>query len=101
MTGLDEPYWFYLNMFLALFAAEALAQFVSHLVPHFIIGMALIAGVSGRYITLYCYKKKHIIITREKLISFATFIYFFIAVVWSLYAFAGLHGCPIRISWVA
>jgi hypothetical protein len=30
---------------LALNCAEALAQLISHIVPHFIIGMALVAGV--------------------------------------------------------
>jgi len=49
MTKLNEPYWYFLNMFLALSCAEALAQFVSHLVPHFIIGMAIVAGVSCKY----------------------------------------------------
>jgi len=34
-------------MFLALVVAEALALMVSHLVPHFIIGMALLAGMYG------------------------------------------------------
>ena len=34
-------------MFLALVVAEALALLVSHLVPHFIIGMALLAGMYG------------------------------------------------------
>lgn len=31
-------------MFLSLMVAEALAQLVSHVVPHFVIGMALVAG---------------------------------------------------------
>ena len=47
MTGLREGSWYFLNLFLALFCAEALAQLVSHVVPHFIIGMAMIAGVSA------------------------------------------------------
>jgi ABC-type multidrug transport system permease subunit len=34
-------------MFLSLLCAEALAQLVSHVVPHFVIGMALIAGAYG------------------------------------------------------
>lgn len=46
MTGLREGGWYFLNLFLALFCAEALAQLVSHIVPHFIIGMAMVAGVS-------------------------------------------------------
>eukprot|EP00565_Helicotheca_tamesis_P005736 CAMPEP_0185727946 /NCGR_PEP_ID=MMETSP1171-20130828/3465_1 /TAXON_ID=374046 /ORGANISM="Helicotheca tamensis, Strain CCMP826" /LENGTH=638 /DNA_ID=CAMNT_0028396591 /DNA_START=36 /DNA_END=1952 /DNA_ORIENTATION=+ len=52
MTGLQEPYWYYLNMFLALFCAEALAQLVSHMVPHFIVGMALVAGFYGLFMLL-------------------------------------------------
>lgn len=38
--------WYFLNMFLCLVCAEALAQLASHIVPHFVIGMALVAGVS-------------------------------------------------------
>jgi ABC-type multidrug transport system permease subunit len=47
MTKLNDPLWYFLNMFLALVVAEALAQLVSHVVPHFIIGMALLAGLYG------------------------------------------------------
>lgn len=52
MTGLREPLWYFLNMFLALNCAEALAQLMSHIVPHFIIGMALIAGFYGMFMLL-------------------------------------------------
>jgi hypothetical protein len=45
MTKLDEPLWYFLTMFLSLCCAEALAQMVSHVVPHFVIGMALLAGM--------------------------------------------------------
>jgi len=47
MTGLREPIWYFLNMFLALNCAESLAHLVSHIVPHFIIGIAVIAGLYG------------------------------------------------------
>ena len=47
MLKFKEPGWYFLNMFLALMTSEALAQLVSHTVPHFVIGMALIAGVYG------------------------------------------------------
>jgi len=47
MVGLSEPFWYFLNMFLALFVSEGLAQLVSHVVPHFVIGMALLAGLFG------------------------------------------------------
>jgi len=47
MTGLHGPLWYFLNMFLSLIVAEALAQMVSHVVPHFVIGMAVIAGLYG------------------------------------------------------
>lgn len=47
MTGLNDVYWYYLTMFLSLVVAEALAQLVSHVVPHFVIGMAVIAGLYG------------------------------------------------------
>jgi len=47
MTKLSEPLWYFLNMFLALMVAEALAQLISHVVPHFVIGMALVAGMYG------------------------------------------------------
>jgi len=52
MTEMNEGGWYFLNLSLALFCAEALAQFVSHLIPHFIIGMALIAGVSLIHVRL-------------------------------------------------
>lgn len=47
MTGLNAPLWYFLNMFLSLLVAEALAQLISHVVPHFVIGMAMIAGLYG------------------------------------------------------
>jgi hypothetical protein len=47
MTKVKAPYWYLLNMFLSLICAEALAQMVSHIVPHFVIGMALLAGLYG------------------------------------------------------
>ena len=46
MTGFQEPVLYFITMFFALLCAEALNQLVSYLVPHFIIGMALVAGVS-------------------------------------------------------
>lgn len=52
MTKLNNPYWYFLNMFLALNCADALAQLVSHIVPHFIIGMALVAGFYGMFMLL-------------------------------------------------
>jgi len=52
MTDLREGGWFFLNLTLALFCAEALAQLVSHIVPHFIIGIALIAGCYGMFMLL-------------------------------------------------
>ena len=47
LTGLQAPYWYFLTMFLSLVCAEALAQLVSHVVPHFVIGMAMVAGMYG------------------------------------------------------
>lgn len=47
LTGLNAGGWYFLNMFLSLVVAEALAQLVSHVVPHFVIGMAVIAGLYG------------------------------------------------------
>jgi len=52
LTGLNSPYWYFLNMFLALNCAEALAHLVSHVVPHFIIGIALVAGIYGMFMLL-------------------------------------------------
>jgi len=52
LTGLNAPYWYFLNMFLALNCAEALAHLVSHIVPHFIIGIALVAGIYGMFMLL-------------------------------------------------
>lgn len=47
MLDFNRPYWYFLNMFLSLLNAEALAMLVSHVVPHFVIGMALLAGLYG------------------------------------------------------
>jgi ABC-type multidrug transport system ATPase subunit len=47
MLEFQDPEWYFLNMFLALSCSEALAQLVSHVVPHFVIGMALVAGLFG------------------------------------------------------
>jgi len=47
MLKFKDPAWYFLNMFLSLMTAEALAQLVSHAVPHFVIGMAIIAGLFG------------------------------------------------------
>ena len=52
MTKLNEPYWYFLNMFLSLMVAEALAQLISHMVPHFVIGMALLAGCYGFFMLI-------------------------------------------------
>jgi len=46
MLKFKDPAWYFLNMFLSLLTAEALAQMVSHAVPHFVIGMAMLAGVA-------------------------------------------------------
>ena len=47
MLKFQDPGWYFLNMFLALTTSEALVQLVSHVVPHFVIGMALVAGLFG------------------------------------------------------
>jgi hypothetical protein len=47
MTKLNDPTWYYLDMFLSLIVAEALAQLVAHIVQHFVIGMALLSGLYG------------------------------------------------------
>jgi ABC-type multidrug transport system ATPase subunit len=47
MAKLREPLWYFTDMWLSLVVAEALAQLISHVVPHFIIGMALLAGLYG------------------------------------------------------
>eukprot|EP00538_Stauroneis_constricta_P000453 CAMPEP_0119555380 /NCGR_PEP_ID=MMETSP1352-20130426/7618_1 /TAXON_ID=265584 /ORGANISM="Stauroneis constricta, Strain CCMP1120" /LENGTH=914 /DNA_ID=CAMNT_0007602133 /DNA_START=1 /DNA_END=2743 /DNA_ORIENTATION=- len=47
MLNFNDPFWYFLNMFLALLTSEALAQLVSHVVPHFVIGMAMLAGLFG------------------------------------------------------
>jgi len=47
MLKFKDPSWYFLNMFLSLLTSEALAQMVSHAVPHFVIGMAMIAGLFG------------------------------------------------------
>ena len=56
LTGLNEPVWYFLNMFLSLVVAEALAQLVSHVVPHFVIGMAVIAGLYGFFMLFQGFK---------------------------------------------
>eukprot|EP00554_Chaetoceros_debilis_P005929 CAMPEP_0194074624 /NCGR_PEP_ID=MMETSP0149-20130528/1708_1 /TAXON_ID=122233 /ORGANISM="Chaetoceros debilis, Strain MM31A-1" /LENGTH=605 /DNA_ID=CAMNT_0038754853 /DNA_START=116 /DNA_END=1933 /DNA_ORIENTATION=+ len=52
MTGLKAPLFYALNMFLALTCAEGLSQLVSYLVPHYIIGLALVAGLYGFFMLL-------------------------------------------------
>jgi ABC-type multidrug transport system ATPase subunit len=52
MTGLRAPFWYFINMFLSLVCAEALAQLVSHIVPHFIIGIGLVSGFYGLFMLL-------------------------------------------------
>jgi ABC-type multidrug transport system permease subunit len=47
MLKLNDGWWYFLNMFLALSVSEGLAQLVSHVVPHFVIGMAVVAGLFG------------------------------------------------------
>merc|ERR1712113_61551 len=47
MLKFKDPAWYFLNMFLSLMTSEALAQMVSHAVPHFVIGIAMIAGLFG------------------------------------------------------
>jgi len=47
MLKFKDPAWYFCNMFLSLMTSEALAQLVSHAVPHFVIGMAMIAGLFG------------------------------------------------------
>jgi len=47
LTKLKEPLWYFITMFLSLLCGEALAQLVSHVVPHFVIGMAIVAGLYG------------------------------------------------------
>lgn len=49
MVKFNDPCWYFLNMFLVLTTSEALAQLVSHIVPHFVIGMALHAGLLGLF----------------------------------------------------
>jgi ABC-type multidrug transport system permease subunit len=41
MVKFNDPCWYFLNMFLALTTTKALAQLVSSVVPHFVIGVAL------------------------------------------------------------
>ncbi len=52
MTDLRNFWPYLLNMFLSLNCAEALAQLTSHMVPHYIIGIALVSGVYGLFMLL-------------------------------------------------
>ena len=45
MTGLRDPVWFLINMFLALTCAEAAAQLAAHVASHFVIAISLIGGI--------------------------------------------------------
>ena len=60
MTGFRKPVLYFLTMFLALLNAEALNQLVSYGVPHFIIGIALVAGVSLYFVYRTQYSSNHI-----------------------------------------
>ena len=52
LLKLNDPFWYFLCMFLSLLVSEALAQLISHVVPHFVIGMALLAGLFGCFMLL-------------------------------------------------
>jgi len=52
MTSLNRPLWYFLTMFLSLNVAEALAQLISHIVPHFIVGIALLAACFGFFMLI-------------------------------------------------
>lgn len=49
MTGLREFGWFFMNMFLALNCAESIAYLISFIVPHYIVGIAVVAGLYGLF----------------------------------------------------
>lgn len=64
-------------MFLSLMIAEALAQLVSHIVPHFVIGMAVVAGRCCIHIAI-----SH---------GFDTYCFYSFRCVWTLHVATGLH----------
>jgi len=88
MTGLKESIWFFCNVFLALFCAEALAQLVSHIVPHFIIGMAILAGVSIFALVICIY---YVLTTSSS----------FTLGLWHVHAFGRISTDPIGVSKLA
>jgi ABC-type multidrug transport system permease subunit len=49
MAGLNNFGIFFLDLFLSLLIAEGVVQLCSILVPHYIIGMALVAGLYGMF----------------------------------------------------
>jgi ABC-type multidrug transport system permease subunit len=50
MLKFKDHGWYFLNMFLSLTTSEALVQMTSHAVPHYVIGMAMIAGLFGFFV---------------------------------------------------
>jgi ABC-type multidrug transport system ATPase subunit/ABC-type multidrug transport system permease subunit len=49
MTGLRDFGWYFLNMFLALNCAESIAYLISFIAPHYIVGIAVVAGLYGLF----------------------------------------------------
>lgn len=85
----SEPLWYYLTMFLSLMVAEALAQLVSHMVPHFVIGMALLAGTcrTSRFFSSACALFR-MCDTHPSFVSSCRHL-------WFLHVVARFYDCPI------
>lgn len=57
MCDMDNYEVFLACMFLSLLAAESIAFFFAVLVPHYIIGMALLAGMNGFFLLVNGFMK--------------------------------------------
>lgn len=53
MTGMRDPVWYFIAMFASLVIAEAFAILISHVAPHFVVGLAFVAMLYGFFMLCF------------------------------------------------